>query len=184
MSEEDPVLEREAEQFNAEAQQPVSVMEQLKAQREKGRSKEPLMLEIPENGGLLFAQYKPLPFAQSEALAKRLDSDKKVDSKTVAGSCDTLISACLGIYVKDPDHEAADPETGLRPIDPDAPAPVRFDSRLAEILGFPADEKSGARGVVRKVFLDNEYAIVRQNIDYSRWVQGIDKNNDKEFLGE
>lgn len=187
--EDDAVIEREAASFSEgqgeEEPQPVSVFEQLQAKREESRQKqkEPLMLEIPGNGGLLFAQYKPIPFNQSEALAKRLESGQRVDSKTVAGSCDTLIAACIGIWVKDPDHELAN-EDGLLPIDPNAPTPVKFDSRLASLLNFEADEKTGARGVVRQAFVGNEYAIVRQNIQYSQWVQGIDKESDEEFLGE
>lgn len=183
----DPVLEREAEAFVPEEERPPkSVLDQLGQAREDARQKqkEPLMLEVPGNGGLLFARYKPIPFKQSEILAKRLDQDKQVDSKTIAGSCDTLIAACLGIYVKDPEHPACLEGTDLRPIDPDAPVEVKFDSRLAQILNLESDETLGARGVVREVFLKNDYAIVRQNIEYSKWVQGIDKDNDEEFLGE
>lgn len=66
---------------------------------------------------------------------------------------DTMILLCRGIYVKPADVEEyvmLDPqETGV---------PVRFDDRMAEIVGLPSS--TPARAIVKKVFDNNDFGIM------------------------
>jgi hypothetical protein len=66
-----------------------------------------------------------------------------------------------------------------QPIDPEADAPIAFDSRAAELFGFQA---STARQVVIGLF-PTEQSIVATNVEVSRWMQTLSRDTDEELLG-
>lgn len=76
---------------------------------------------------------------------------------------DTMLSLCEGLFVKPDgveDYVMLDPqEIGM---------PVKFDARLAAIIGIAED--APARAVVKKLFANNEMAIMSHAERMSRWL--------------
>jgi hypothetical protein len=78
---------------------------------------------------------------------------------------DTMIHLCMGLYIKPPgiseEYIELDPEM--------EGSPVGFDYRLAGILGMDQDG-STARLVVKKVFGNNDLAIIGHAEKLNRWL--------------
>lgn len=98
------------------------------------------------------------------------DIQRKVERETkdkylrgLNAAIDTMIALCDGLYVKPPgvdEYVMLDPqEHGI---------PVRFDGRMAEILGI--DGSSPARSVVKKIFAGNEMAVMSHAEKLARWL--------------
>jgi len=86
-------------------------------------------------------------------------------TRNITIAIDTMIHLCLGIYVQ--------PEGVAEPVmlDPDETGePVRFDNEFAKILGIETEVKS-ARQVVRRLFNNNDMAIISHAEKLQRWLQ-------------
>jgi hypothetical protein len=160
-----------------------ALLDEIRDLREEAKRDHHLILEVPGLKGKLGVRYKVIDSDQTEKIAKRLRKVKQ--SRNLIGSIDTLITACDQIVVHDPGHVKCllddDGElTEWRPIDPSSPIPVRFDSRLAEILHLPSSE---AREIVAAVF-QSDLSIIQQNVRVSRWMTDTTREVDDDLLGE
>lgn len=87
---------------------------------------------------------------------------------------DVMIYLCDGLYVK-PDgveeYVLLDPD--------DLGEPVRFDGRMAVLTGLPAN--TPARQVVKRVFGNNDLAILAHFERLNRWLSNTKADLDKEL---
>lgn len=135
--------------------------------------------EIPGYQGDLFAEYRILEPKELERLGKKVMREFKKSRADVVlyGAIDSLAAACECIYVRNevgelqPLHEIRGEEF-----------PVVFDDRLAETLGF--ESNGTARSVVYDAFCQRDMAIIKQNIDLSNWLSGIEAPLGEEEPGE
>jgi hypothetical protein len=91
---------------------------------------------------------------------------KDTYSRNLYGAMDTMILLCDGLFVQ--------PEDVSEPVmlDPDEVGePCGFDTTLAQMLGMELDADTTARAVIRKLFGDNELAIITHAFDLQRWLQ-------------
>jgi len=101
-------------------------------------------------------------------------------SRNLYLSMDTMIHLCDGLYVQ--------PEGVEEPVmlDPDNTGyPMQFDERLAEMMGANGEVHS-ARQVVRKLFGNNDMAVIAHAERLQRWLQNTKADIDAELwqLGE
>jgi hypothetical protein len=105
---------------------------------------------------------------------------KDVYSRNLYVAMDTMILLCEGLYVQ--------PEGVEEPVmlDPDDSGfPMAFDHRLTEMMGMNG-EISSARQVLKRLFGNNEMAILAHSELLQRWMQNTKANLDTEVweLGE
>lgn len=148
---------------------PGSLLARIRERRDALAQDERLDLPIPSWGGDLVATYRVMERRQVEKLAGR------AKSKAGASDADTdfLIRACAGVQYRD---ESGD----LVPLVDDG-GPVRFDSRLAALLGVEADT---ARDLVRYLFRDNAIAIGTHTARVVEWMTDTSAEVDGSLLGE
>lgn len=126
-------------------------------------------VDIPVKGygktGLHIKYHLPERGKELDEIARRVQREIK-DSYTrnLLTAIDTMIHLSDGLYVQPEDT----PEPVM--LDPgDTGMPVNFDHRLAELLG--AEEGLTARQVVRKLFGNNDLAIIGHAEKLNRWMQ-------------
>lgn len=93
---------------------------------------------------------------------------------------DTMINLCVGLYVQ--------PEDVDEPVELDPQElgyPVQFDERLAQVIGMNGGGGS-ARLVLRKLFGNNDVAILSHAERLSRWLANSQADLDREIweMGE
>lgn len=150
-----------------------TLLNQLRGKREELKEDHYLDLDIPGYDGMLVGRFRPFPIEKSE---KKMREFQKLAGKApmlLKAACDTLIDACEQLMIR---KEAG---TEPVPIDPDVDPPIAFDSRAAELFGFPAQT---ARQVVIGLF-PTEQSIVALNVEVSRWMQTLQRDTDEELLG-
>jgi hypothetical protein len=135
-------------------------------------------LDIPGYDGLLMARFRPYQMSKSERAANSLrERAERGDPVILDVACDTLVHACSEILVrKNKDSD---------PISIDDEVPVRFDTRLSEVLGLgvPEPPKGKARDVVKALFF-TEQGIVAMAMTVDAWLRDVYKEVDEELLGE
>lgn len=117
-----------------------------------------------EKAGLAIKYRLPETGHQLDAIARKVAKDNQDPYyRNLWTSVDTMIFLCDGLYVKPDgveDYVMLDPqETGQA---------VRFDARMAAIVDIPED--SPARVVLKKVFGNNEMAILSHSERLGRWL--------------
>lgn len=134
--------------------------DELRAGRAERKRTGPKPLELVVPGGDAVIIYKPLHLSQIRRAAGR--------GSGLMASTDLLIAACKRIDLRDP-------ETGERwpaAEDTDRPAdPVRFDGRLAELLGLDGDTPAD---ILLALFEHSDRAIVGQARRLDAWSGGED----------
>lgn len=177
-----PVYTEESEDEVVDILTPPAIIDNLKKMRMERLKREPKDLEIPGYEGLLWVRYKYVEYEENEELTRRvMNQADKLKSTTISAAADFLANACVEILT--PSGEAG---AKLRPIDPRQETPTRFDQHMAGLFDIPVPEGSeglSAREVVRGVFA-NDYALVEQYIDLSRWLSGVSRGVDTLLLGE
>lgn len=117
-----------------------------------------------EKTGLAVKYHLPETGKQLDAIARKVNTETKDQYyRNLNTSIDTMIFLCDGLYVKPAgveDYVMLDPQ--------ELGEPVRFDARMAEIVGISAD--SPARAVLRKIFDGNEMAILNHTERLGRWL--------------
>jgi hypothetical protein len=120
---------------------------------------------------------------------RELDNLSRTVSKQYTGAYDknlaiaiaTMVHLCDGLYVQPdniPEPVMLDPEeTGY---------PCQFDNRLADIMGMENGEPRGQRQIVRRLFGNNDLAILSHAERLSRWLQNTKADVQSELwqLGE
>lgn len=145
-----------------------SIVDILQAEaRELADTKE---VYIPVKGyertGLQVCYHLPNRGKELDEIATRVRREAKdAYTRNVIIAIDTMIHLCSGIYVQ--------PGNVNEPVmlDPeDSGVPCIFDQRLAEIIGMDNPAGAGARQVVRKLFGNNELAIISHAERLNRWL--------------
>jgi hypothetical protein len=163
---------------NGHTQQPTSVIEALRQQREQRLAERFHDFDVPGYMGLLSLRLGPIPGARLTALRERAERSKSPE-RDFNLNADTLIAACVEVRGR---ARTSDPFTTLPDTDGE---PVRLDDRLATLLGFTAD--GVARNVVRALFSGTpspDLAVATVANAYVEWASGEVSDSDDAYLGE
>jgi hypothetical protein len=150
-----------------------STMARLRRRRDElGRERKPLDKEIPGYGGELVAQYGVVEWLTLRKIAERGEKSS-APRKDLLVQADTLVNACLGIFVK--------VGTKLTPVsellDDGNEEPVRYDERLGQFLGF---ESKSARQALFATFR-NDLAVSIHHNEVAEWMADNDPTGDEDF---
>lgn len=159
--------------------QPSSIVDRLRKQREAAMENRTVDLDVPGYGGDLFIRYGQLDTKTLSRMGDNiLKTEKDRVQRAILVAMDVLIAACEGVYVRDNGQEV-----GVHEILGDE-APVRFDMRLAEWLKFVDElpETPTARSIVMKLFIDNELAIGAQSQVLQRWMVSNENKLSEELM--
>lgn len=188
--EHDPAIERESEDDNVTAiGASPSYVDLLRQEYQELIDSEDVMIPIVgfEKVGLRVKYRMPESGKELDNIARKVAREFKDQfSRNLYTAMDTMIVLCEGLYVLpvaelDLEGQPTEPQ----PLDPDnAGDPARFDQKLAEIMGF--GNTNSAREVVRKLFGNNDMAIVSHAERLSRWLSNTKADLNVEFwqLGE
>lgn len=123
-----------------------------------------------EKSGMHIRYRLPTSGKELDDIARRVERvDKDEFYKNLHTAMDTIITLCDGIYVQPEgveDYVMLDPQ--------EIGEPVRFDDRLAVLVGMP--EGSAARKILRKLFGNNDVALLNHAERLQRWM--ADTNSD------
>jgi len=159
-----------------------SLLDTFQAELDDIASTKSVMIPVKgyEKTGLQIKYGMPESGKQLDAIARKVQREQKdAFSRNLYIAMDTMIALCEGIYVQPEDV----PEPVM--LDPhDTGEPCEFDSTLAELMGMNGD--GSARVVVKRLFGDNDFAIMAHAERLSRWLQNTKADLDLEFwqLGE
>ena len=146
-----------------------SVMDLLQADmQELAETKEAyIAVKGYERTGLQIRYHLPNRGKELDEIARRVQREFKDSySRNIGIAIDTMIHLCDGIYVQ--------PEGVPEPVmlDPDNTGyPAEFDEKLAGIMGMDTTEVQSARQVLRRLFGNNEMAILAHAEKLNRWLQ-------------
>jgi hypothetical protein len=158
----------------SDAPQPLTPLQELKAEFAKAAKNPRLFKRLPAREGRLAAEYAPPPGKDAQAAA---ENDKWADM---------LVASLKGILVHDPEHEAAiprgEPGEGLVPLgiwadQPDLD-PLGFDNRLMDLLELP---HGNATQVVMSMFEGNEVALAAQANEVGAWAANTSRQDLQDF---
>lgn len=154
---------------------PESLQERLRGHREKAAERTYVDLPIPGYGGELWCRHRLMTPKELDEIGKKVREQVKTYAERISlATQDNLIASCLGFHVKRGDD--------LVPLDPDGVGePMKFDTRLAEFLGF---EVKTARENVLAVFGGNALAVTGYGMALSRWFSDTSVDVAEELLGE
>lgn len=132
-------------------------LEELRQEFAKTLAPARLFKRFPARGGRLAGEYRPCGKEEARAAAENQDDEY-------------LLVACLvAVYIADPSHALAN-EKGLVPLGAWAGTPqedpLRFDHRLAEVLGLP---KGTPAQIALKLFDDNDLRLAEQAGEVAQW---------------
>jgi hypothetical protein len=129
-----------------------------------------------ERTGLQVKYAMPETGKQLDAIARKVNREvKDTYSRNLFTAMDTMIALCDGLYVQPDDV----PEPVM--LDPNSTgAACYFDSTLAEMMGMNGSQGS-ARQVVKRLFGDNDMAIMSHAERLSRWLQNTKADLEVEF---
>jgi hypothetical protein len=145
-----------------------SIVDLFRSEQESLASAKSVFIAVKgyEQTGLQIRYRMPESGKELEILANRINRQyKDTYSRNLYVSMDTIILLCDGLYVQ--------PEGVTEPVmlDPDEIGePCGFDTTLAGLLGMDGEGLT-ARLVLRKLFGDNELAIITHAFDLNRWLQ-------------
>lgn len=131
----------------------MSVLDRVRARRAEVMAERTIDLEVPGYDGDLVVRFRPLEGPVFARLAFALNpqaGERMEDRRHSAIYTEALIEGCVEVMVR--------PAPGAPPVPlTEDPPPVRFEQRLADLLGF---EAKTARDVVRGVY-GREAAMVQ-----------------------
>jgi hypothetical protein len=149
--------------------------------------RDPLYIDDPIHDGVVLKYvYKPLE--DSEKSLKRARKVKGELRQVVALSIGRIIDCLDEILVVARDGEIPEGKGGrklypqpLKPLADEGDAPMRFDERLAESMGFPAEKSRTATNIVRQWFGNNGYLIGDHAGEISEWLAEVGDEVREEF---
>jgi hypothetical protein len=167
-----------AEAISTGAKLETSRLERLRERRRAAREdRDPLDLPIPGYGDELIARYRVLDYDELQKLQKRggemaRSGDKEAGLKV---TIDTIAQACVGIFL-------AEEDGSLRPLNEVDPSygdePVRYDERLAEVVGIDAEGK--VRILIRRAF-PSDLSIIAHLERIDSWMSSTNDADDAGF---
>lgn len=148
----------------AEPQEPNTLRSRLRQRRQEAVSNLYLDRPVPRLDEYV-VRFKPLPGGRVEQINKQ--AEKSRDSERyVNGAAVSLAECCIGIFeVVDDEADATDRTKDgklLRPLDPGSEEPMRFDKRLAVLLGIEGGAISATQ-VVRAFYLTDGDVTAESN---------------------
>ena len=132
-------------------------------------------VKIPVKGyeatGLQIEYRMPATGQEIEKLSRNVNrTHKGLYERNLITAMDMMIYLCEGLYVQ---PEGVDEPIMLDPHN--TGQPCRFDETLGELIGLTTESQNGvqpsARGIVRKLFGNNELAILSHAEKLQRWLQ-------------
>jgi len=153
-----------------------SIRERLVRDRAKKKERQTCDIDLPGYSGELVVRYRLMDGAELEVIGKKVTRQSKSQAaRLVNGSCDTLIAACEGFYLRR-DNDELDPLFLEDSI-------AKYDQRLARFLQFEAES---AREVVLGVFGGNDMEVIQHQMKYAAWMSDTsrDPNDPVGPLGE
>jgi hypothetical protein len=159
-----------------------SLLDSLRKQREEIAGAQSRRFALPGYNGSLYAEYRLLDSHDANEIVRRAQKQfrKDPDESELIASIDLLIKACTGIFGV-PDGEQVPLNQIMNEEGGNYPVPIRYDTSLAEILGF---EASSAREAVMGVFGGNSLAIIAHARGLQMWFANTNADVDFDFLGE
>ncbi|BBH17503.1 hypothetical protein Back2_17900 [Nocardioides baekrokdamisoli] len=137
---------------------PGSLLSSIRDRRAK--AKEELFIDYPVPGyePKIFVRYAPLDQPTIATGYKVIENKKKDQDAVMRVHATFLVNACIGIYELDDDGDpiSIDPEDRS----PDPADWVKFDHRLAEILG---DDVTRAADIVRALYIKDGDVLATSN---------------------
>jgi len=151
-----------------------SQFERLRRRREAIGQKRTVDLPIPGYNGELVATYKLLSWEIIRSILRRMERNKGAgDRRELNAQVETLVMACEEIRFRDPNNGGQ-----LKPLIEDET--VRYDAKLAEVLGF---EFVRPQHCLLETF-GNDFAVSVHHGELIEWMQGSNEEADEEFVGE
>ena len=155
-----------------------SLLDTFQAELDEIASTKSVMIPVKgyEKTGLQVRYGMPENGKHLDQLARRVQREyKDAFSRNLYIAIDTMIDLCEGIYVQPEDV----PEPVM--LDPhDTGEPCEFDVTLAELMGMNGMSGS-ARQVVRRLFGNNDFAVMAHAEKLSRWLQNTKADLELEF---
>jgi hypothetical protein len=128
-----------------------------------------VFIKLPGYAGSgLCIKFRVAREGETTAIARKVETQERAKKSNderigILTAMDTIITLCDGFYVKPAD---VDEEVMLDPDD--TGVPIRFDDRLCGLIGLP--ESTPARDILRKLFDNNEMAILNFADKLGRWL--------------
>jgi len=119
-----------------------------------------------ERSGIQICYHLPDRGKELSDIARKVEREIKDQySRNITIAIDTMIHLCSGIYCQPGDT----PEPVM--LDPDETGePAQFDDKFAKLMGIEGQVHS-ARQVVRRLFNNNDMAIISHAEKLQRWLQ-------------
>lgn len=158
-----------------------SLLDRLRAEREQAMDEKSLIIEIPGWSGMLFAQYKPIPW---EDMTRLISSGSAKPEQALNANIDALLAACDRLLVAD-DGERKSLADVLRAEDEKVNGEVTYNNGHHDALGLT--EPATAREAVLQVFagaVSPELAIGAHASQIAEWMTGVTQNIDEELVGK
>lgn len=151
-----------------------SAIERLREQHSELRRERTLDLRVPGWSGLLIARYQPVRAGEMRKLSSRITklAGQDTPEADLTAAADVIVTACKEMLI-DQDGEKLTLQEQLG-VD----APVRYDRKLAEVLGFEAES---AREVVYNVFPQFpdggviETTVNAHAAEIAEWIANVDE---------
>lgn len=172
---------------------PATILDELVARRQAmAREDHELILPIPGygvEGHELVVRYRyPEGGAQAIAAMEARAVQRGGEAAIVNMQIDYLVACCDEVLLRDDNG-------GLRSLDPDAPTPLKFGKRLAELfqIEIPEEEKARARFVCRSMFSpgfshtgrwEGDMVLASQSQRVQGWLTAIHAQTNEDFSGE
>jgi len=163
-----------------EPQAEESVIDRLRKQRKAVAEEHFRDIDIPGYNGELFCRYNLLESKDLKEVQTVIQKTiRDPEERLIAAGCDILIRGCQEFWVRDKGKEIPVREL----LEPSREFPVRYDSFLAEFLGFREHlpDPPTARSVVLGLFGGNEISMAAHNADFARWMMGRGTEVDAEL---
>jgi hypothetical protein len=176
----EPTLEDVDDEVASPAK-PTNQLERLKElRRKRGEERRPLDLAIPGYEDQLIARYRVLDHDKVEKLKRRVRKmvQAQDDDAELKGAMDTIAAACVGMFVRQEDGS-------LKPMN-ECPSdlelgdePIRYDERLAEVLGIDSEGK--VRTLIFQMFGEEGLIIENHFQRIDAWMSGVNEDDDEDF---
>lgn len=155
-----------------------SVAGQLRARFRALQDEHHVDVDVPGFNGLLVGRYGLMPQDRIEARAKAIERVPKAQQPLTA-SMDLIIESCISLWFRE--------DEVLRPLDADDDT-IRYDHRLANVLGITVDANTTARDILRRVFTVNgtlnTAAIMSHANEIGAWMENVSREVGEKYVGE
>lgn len=166
-----------------------SIREDFDEQYDETRAARRTFLDLPAirvEGGdgtrtlQLVAEYGALPYETLRKTGRQASKVKKLseEQREVVAQETDLVKACVALHMRF-DGELLSLQDVL-----EAEHPVRYGSKLAEILPAKLGPISSARDAVRRAFQNNSVWLAVHYGDLMEWMADSESEGDEDILGE